>query len=182
MIIGLAGSFGAGKGTVVEYLKTKGFRHYSASGFISEEIVRRGMPLNRDSMIEVANDLRATHGPTYIVESLYKRALLEGGDVIIESLRAIAEVDAIHSLGGVVIGIDATPHIRYGRAQLRGSVKDHVSLEVWQEQEKKESNPDDPTKQDIFGALKRADVILQNSGTTGELFAQVETFLENTEK
>ena len=49
MIIGLTGSFGAGKGVVVDYLKTKGFKHYAARDFITEEINRRNLPVNRDS-------------------------------------------------------------------------------------------------------------------------------------
>lgn len=178
MIIGIAGSFGAGKGAVVEYLKTKGFTHYSSSGFITEEIVRRGMPVNRDSMIEVANDLRKTHGPAYIVESLYKRAEEVGGDAVIESLRAVREVEKIKELGGFVLGVDADQHIRYERAFARGSEKDKVDFEYWKEQEKKESNPDDPTKQNIFGALKLSDVVIQNNGSFDDLHREVDIVLK----
>lgn len=175
MIIGLTGSFGAGKGTVVDYLiEKKGFNHYSASGFITEEIVRRGMPINRDSMIVVSNDLRATHGPAYIIDSLYARAQEKGGDSIIESLRAVAEVRRIKELGGKVIGVDANPEIRYERAVGRGSEKDNVTFEEWLEQQRKESNPDDPTKQDIFGALAESDYVVTNDGTLAELYAQVD--------
>lgn len=177
-IIGITGSFGAGKGAVVEYLHTKrGFDHYSASGFITEEIVRRGMPVNRDSMIEVANDLRATHGPTYIIDSLFARAKEAGNDSIIESLRAVAEVRRIKELGGFVLGIDAEPRIRYERAYARGSEKDTVSFEKWLEQERLESNPDDPTKQNIFGALEESDAIVTNNGTLEELHGQVDEVL-----
>ena len=56
MIIGITGSFGAGKGTVVEYLIDKGYKHFSAREFLTEEILRRGMSVDRDSMIAVAND------------------------------------------------------------------------------------------------------------------------------
>lgn len=179
MILGLTGSFGAGKGTVVEYLvEQKGFTHYSASGFITEEIVRRGMPVNRDSMIVVSNDMRATNGPSYIIDSLYERAQEKGGDAIIESLRAVAEVRRIKELGGTVIGVDADPHVRYERAFKRGSEKDDVSFEKWLEQEKQESNPDDPTKQNIFGALKESDYILANDGSLEELHAQIDEILE----
>jgi dephospho-CoA kinase len=178
MIIGLAGSFGAGKGTVVEYLLTKGFTHYSASGFITEEIVRRGLPVNRDSMIIVANDLRQQYGPSHIVEELYKRASSQGGDAVIEALRAVAEVEKIKALGGNVIGVDAEQKTRFDRSQKRGSVKDGVTFEVWLAQEQKESNPNDPTKQDIFGALKKADMVLLNNGTQEELFEQVDAFFK----
>lgn len=175
MIIGLTGSFGAGKGTVVDYLiEKKGFKHYSATGFITEEIVRRGMPVNRDSMIEVANDLRATGGPASIVDALYERAQIDGGDAIIESLRAVAEVRRIKELGGKVIGVDADPRIRYERAFQRGSEKDNVSFEKWLEQQQQESNPNDPTKQDVFGSLAESDYILTNNGTLGELQSQID--------
>jgi dephospho-CoA kinase len=178
MIIGLTGSYGAGKGSVVEYLKSKGFTHYSASGYITEEIERRGLTVNRDAMIEVANDLRHTHGATYIIEQLYARALEVGGDVIIESLRAVAEVDKIRALGGVVIGIDADKRLRYERSQKRGSVKDGVTFEHWEEQERKEMNPDDPEKQDVFGALKKSDIIIQNNSTLEDLYSNIDFFFE----
>jgi dephospho-CoA kinase len=173
MIIGIAGSFAAGKGTVVDYLKEKGFAHYQAREFITEEILRQGLPVNRDSMIKVANDLRALHGPVYIIESLYAKAIQGGTDAIIESIREVAGVRFIKEQGGVVLGVDAEPHLRYER----GSATDAVTFEKWQAQEKAESNPNDPTKQDIFGALKESDFIITNNGTVEELRAQVDTFL-----
>lgn len=183
MILGITGSFGAGKGAVVEYLtQQKGFRHYSASGFITEEIVRREMPVNRDSMIVVANDLRADHGSSYIIDSLYKKAEEQGGDSIIESLRAVAEVRRIKELGGIVIGIDAEPTLRYERAFARHSEKDNVPFDKWLAQERAESNPDDPTKQDIFGALKEADVVITNNGSLEELHQKTEDVLNSIKK
>lgn len=180
MIIGIAGSFGAGKGAVVEYLVTKkGFTHYSASKFITEEIVRRGMPVDRDSMIVVANDLRAKNGPSYIIESLYAEAQAAGGNAVIESLRAVAEVRKIKELGGRVIGVDARPELRYERSVKRGTLKDNVSYEKWLEQERQETNPDDPTKQDIFGALKEADIVIENNGTFQDLDKEIEAALWN---
>ena len=72
IIIGITGTLGAGKGSVVSYLRYwKQFVHYSVSGFISEEIARRGLTGNRDTMRSVANDLRAQYGVTMV----YARAL-----------------------------------------------------------------------------------------------------------
>lgn len=183
MIVGITGSFGSGKGAVVDYLVQKfGFAHYSASGFITEEIKHRGLPLNRDSMTIVANELRKAHGPSYIIESLYARALAHGGDVVIESLRAVAEVQKIKALGGNVIGVDADAPIRYERAHSRGSEKDNVSFEKFLAQEKAESNLDDPTKQNIFGALKESDFIITNNGSFEELHAQIDEVLAKIRK
>ena len=179
MIIGIAGSFGAGKGTVVEYLtRVKNFTHYSASGFIVEEIERRGLSVNRDTMTVVANELRAVHGPSYIIDSLYERAKKFGGDVVIESLRAVAEVRRIKELGGKVIGVDALPELRFKRAIARNSVKDHVTYEKWLEQEQAESNQSDPHKQNIFGALKEADFVIINNDTIEKLQKAVEEFIK----
>jgi hypothetical protein len=44
--------------------------------YLTQEIERRGMPVNRDSMVSVANELRAQHGASYIAEQLYEQAKL----------------------------------------------------------------------------------------------------------
>lgn len=183
MIIGVAGSFGAGKGVVVDYLReTRGFKHYSMSGFITEEVQRREMPVNRDSMIVVANDLRAIYGPTYILDTLFELAQKDGGNAVIESLRAVAEARRIKELGGFVIGVDADSKIRFERTQGRKSEKDNVTYEEWLDQERRESNPHEPTKQNIFGALKESNVMVQNNGALEELHAQIDDVLERFEK
>ncbi|HEY0964814.1 MAG TPA: AAA family ATPase [Candidatus Paceibacterota bacterium] len=180
MIIGITGSFGAGKGYVADYLvKKKGFAHFSARSLITKEIEKRGLPVNRDSMIEVANDLRKQGGSTYIFERLVDEAKNHGGDAVVESVRAVAEARYIKAEGGVVLGIDADPKIRYERIVRRGSETDHVSFEEWREQEIKESNPDDPTKQDIFGALRESDFVIMNVDSTNALEAKVDEFLKN---
>lgn len=179
MIIGITGSFGAGKGAVVDYLvREKGFADYSARAFITDEIKFRGLPINRDTMAEVANDLRQKHEPTYIIESLYNKAKERGGDAVVESLRAVAEAKLIKKLGGVVLGIDAPPEIRYERAIARGSETDKVPYEEWLQQEIRESNPNDPTKQDIFGALRESTVTIENNGTLQELYEKIEEMLK----
>lgn len=178
MIIGLTGTFGAGKGAVAAYLTDeKGFRHISARAFITEEIKRRGLPITRESMTEVANSLRATGGPTYLYEQLVGTAKELGGDVVVESIRAVAEVQYTKEHGGVVIGVDANPQLRYERMTARGTETDSVTYEEWIWQQEQESNTEDPTKQNIPGALKAADYIIENNGTLQELHAQVDSVL-----
>ena len=178
MIIGLTGSFGAGKGWVADYLvSSRGFAHFSARTFIIAEITKRGMPIDRDSMIVVANDLRKSHGPTYIFEQLVGMAKEHGGDCVVESIRAVAEAKYLKEQGGVVLGIDADPMIRFERIQRRGNETDNVTFDEWRDQEIRESNPDDPTKQDIFGALKESDEIINNDGDEEALRQAVDAFV-----
>ena len=60
MVIGITGTDGSGKGTVVDYLvENKGFTHYSARTFLVAEIEKRGLPMSRNQMRLMANEFRA---------------------------------------------------------------------------------------------------------------------------
>ena len=92
-LVGITGTLGAGKGAVVEYLTEKfGFEHMSVRRLLIQIIEDRQMPVNRDSMTQVANALRAKSGPAVIVEKMLAEAESEGKDCIIESIRTPAEV------------------------------------------------------------------------------------------
>jgi dephospho-CoA kinase len=176
MILGITGTNGAGKGTVVGILKKKGFSHLSVREFLSEEIKKRNLPLNRDSMFSVANELRAKHSPSYIVERLYEKA---EGNCIIESVRTPGEVFALKKKGSfLLISVDADPKIRYERIIKRGSVTDNLSFEEFVEDEQREMSSDDPAKQNISKCLELADFKLINNSSKKLLEKQVEKIIE----
>ena len=100
-IIGLTGTLGAGKGAVVEYLtQRRGYAHFSVRDYLTVIIERRGLPVNRDSMVAVANELREQHSPSYLAEALLQEARAKPGvsDFIIESIRTEGEVTALRAL------------------------------------------------------------------------------------
>lgn len=182
MIIGITGTIGSGKGTVVEYLREKkNFLHYSISGDILTKILEeRGEVVDRDGMNRVANELRAQN-PAGPIGIAYERYLADGGDqdVIIEALHSVPEVAFIQSVGGVVLGVDADPNIRYDRINVRGSVKDNVTREEFMLQQKREEEgSDDPNTSNLFGTLKSADYIITNDGTLEELHMQIDEALQ----
>ncbi len=179
MIIGITGTLGSGKGTVVDYLKAKGYKHYSMSGFISEEIVRRGLPVNRDTMTSVGTDLRHLHGPDYLTDSLLKRAEAEGGNVVIESLRAPAEVEYMKKHGASVWAVDADVKVRYERIMARKSEKDVVSFEKFVSDEERESVGVNPYEMNLPKCIAMADTIIMNNGTVAELGKEIEAALWN---
>ena len=181
MIIGITGTLGAGKGTVVEYLQTKGFKHYSARAFFTEEVVKRGLPVNRDTITETANDLRTKFGLTHMVENLLDRARKEGGDAVLESIRTPSEAEFLKSHGALLWGVDADQKTRYERVYKRGSETDHISFEKFKEDEAREMNNDDPAKQSIAKVMATADRVFLNNGTPEELFAQVEETLKGVQ-
>lgn len=178
MIIGITGTNGAGKGTVVEYLKSKGFAHGSGREFIFEEIRRRGMPLDRNSTNIVGNDLREKYGPGYIAQELMKRALAQKKDVVIESIRSVGEAEYLKSQGATIWAVNADRKIRYERSVLRGSETDKISFEKFCEQEDRELNQKEKYDMNILGVINMADAVFINDGTQEELFAQVEEALK----
>jgi dephospho-CoA kinase len=179
MIIGITGTDGAGKGTVVEYLKTKGFIHYSARDFIVAEIQRQGLPVSRNQMRLTANQMRAAYGNDYVVKQAYEKAQREGKTmVVIESLRALAEAVYLKSQDGILLAVDADPEIRYQRVQKRRSASDQVSYEQFLAQEELEKNDPDPNGMQKAKVMEMADYVIMNNGTVEEREAQVVAFLE----
>jgi dephospho-CoA kinase len=175
LIIGITGTLGAGKGSIVDFLsKEKGFVHFSVREFISEEIIRRGMVVNRDSMVLVANDLRKNNSSSYIVDCLYEKAKSGGKDSIIESIRTPGEVYSLRKKSGFcLIAIDADPQIRYQRIKLRQSETDHISYRTFLEDEHREMESLDPNAQNIGRCIELADFKLWNNGTMEQLNEQV---------
>ena len=184
IIIGITGTLGAGKGTIVEYLiKQKDFNHYSARSFINEEITRRGLEINRDNMVLVANDLREKNGPSYIAESLYQRAEKDGGNCVIESLRTPGEIEVLKKKGEFyMFAVDADIKERYKRIHQRGDVQsDNVDFNKFVEQEKKEMASDDPHKQNLSKCIEMSDYRFNNSSTVEDLYQQVDKVLQEIE-
>ena len=179
-IIGITGTLGAGKGTIVDYLTSHhGFRHFSVRGFLTEIINSRGIELNRDSMVAVANELRAEHSPSYIVEQLLDQALVSGENCIIESIRTVGEIQALRQRDQFyLLAVDADPGLRYDRVIERGSATDHITYETFIANEQREMTSTDPTKQNLAACQALADFKLDNNQSFEELYTQVEEVLK----
>jgi len=179
IIIGITGTLGAGKGTVVDYLLNQwGFQHFSVRGYLLTEIRKRNLPENRDSMVMVANDLRAKNSPSYIVDQLYKHAKKTGTNTIIESIRTPGEVESLKSKGDFYLfAVNADPQTRYARIHKRASETDHIDFETFLENEKREMNSNDPNKQNISACIQASDFVFDNNGSTTELYKQVSAVL-----
>jgi dephospho-CoA kinase len=182
MIIGVTGTNGAGKGTVVDYLvEHKGFTHFSVRDLIVEEVIARGLELNRTNIGATGTELRRENEPYYFTKIFVERSKQQGlENIVIESIRAVAEEKYLREHGGFVIAVDAPRELRYERIVGRGSVTDRVTFEEFCAQEDKEHTPDDPNdpaQMNFKAVMEGADYTLVNDGTHMEFREKMEDAL-----
>jgi dephospho-CoA kinase len=180
IIIGITGTLGAGKGTIVDFLiKQEDFEHYSVRGFLLEEMKKMGMPENRDSMTKLANKLRAAFGPSYITDQLYERANNEGHNCVIESIRTPGEIASLRRKPDFYLfAVDASPRKRYNRIKKRASETDQVSFKEFQLNEEREMNSDDPVKQNLARCIDLADYRFENNSSVKQLLDEVQKVMD----
>lgn len=179
LLIGITGTDGGGKGTAVEELVAKhGFTHYSSRQFILEHINAAGLPTTRNQMRLTANELRRRHGNDFLV----KRALelIERNGIkkaIVESIRAVAEAEALKAAGGYLLAVDADQALRYERVQARRSESDKVSLAEFIRHEELEKNDPDPNGMQKAKVIAMADHLILNNKTPEDFKREVSDYV-----
>ncbi len=178
MIIGITGTIGAGKGTVVEYLKQQGFTHYSSSGILREILAERGLPATRLNMSTLADELMQQHKGG-VLQVSHERAQQAGDEnYILEAIHRESEAAYIRSIGGAMLGVDADIRTRFERSVRRGDgEKDDVTFEQFLENSKREDDGEGETGANIRAVLKNADAVITNDGSFEELTEQVDRAL-----
>lgn len=181
IIIGITGTIGAGKGTIVDYLiSKKNFEHYSVRSFLLKEIKEQHLEPNRDSMVIVANQLRKTHTPSYIIDELMKEALMKNKNSVIESIRTEGEILSLRKQPEFYLfAVDALPEIRYKRIKLRSSETDHIDYKTFIENEQREIHSDDSNKQNLNRCIELADFTLTNNTSRQDLYNQLEKIFKH---
>ncbi|MBE0638052.1 MAG: AAA family ATPase [Bacteroidales bacterium] len=181
LIIGITGTLGAGKGTIVDFLvKQKEFVHFSVRDYLIREILKRGLTVDRNSMTDVANDLRAKNSSSYIVDELHREALKTGKNSVIESLRTPGEIDSLKAKGNFFLfAVDAPPQVRFDRIKKRASETDHIDFATFIQNEKREMTTNDPNKQNLKHCIQMADFVFENTGSVAELEMKVEEVIRS---
>lgn len=177
-IIGLAGTNGSGKDTVGHMLVERhGFLFAGASEMLAEELNKRAWPLDRKHKAILSSEWRREHGMGVVVDKAlakFNDAPGEHNGLIVGSLRHPGEVDRVHELGGMVVWVDANPHIRYDRIRSanRGrEAEDDKTFDQFMAEERAEmSQSGDAATLDMGAVKARADIFLENNGNDIEAF------------
>jgi dephospho-CoA kinase len=179
MIIGIAGTLGAGKGTVVEYLKSKGFAHYSSSDTLRHILAERSLPIDREHMSALANELSNDQEGGVLQDSHRLSQTNKHKDSILEALHRVSEGEYITKIGGTILGVDADIRVRFDRVKTRGdSAKDNVTFEQFVADSDREDEGKTGSGPNIRAVLNMADHTIHNDGTIEELHAKVEVWLQ----
>lgn len=180
MIIGLTGESGAGKDTVAEYLKSRGFSYHSLSDVLREECQKIGQETNRDNLIALGNKLRAEFEPSVLAEKILARikANHEQNSLVV-SIRNVGEVEELKKNPSFkLLAVVAPLAIRYQRISSRGRPEDAVSFEKFQEQEEREM-AGSAEQQQLKKVMEMADYTVSNEGTREDLEKQVAEILKS---
>ncbi len=171
-VFGLVGPIASGKGTVAQILKEKGYSVYSLSDRIREEITARGMEITRETLYEVANDLRGTLGTDILAKRTAE--LIEKDNpqfVVVDAIRNPAEVTFIkEKFGAKIIGVIADQRRRFDFFKNRGTNKAGVS--TWEEfktLDDLELSQVGSHRQQVKACLDLADIIIDNDGSIDDL-------------
>lgn len=182
MIIWITWTLWAGKWTISDYLiEKKWFKHYSVSGYITKEIEKKWLEINRDTMYQIWRDLKQKFWADFIVKELYTIAKKEWNNAIIESIRSPWEVDGLRELSDFkLISVDADIQNRYDRIKLRGSVKDNIDFQTFVSNNERERDSDstDPTKINLSKCIKLSDFNINNDWSFDNLYKQLNEILE----
>ncbi len=175
LVIGLTGANASGKSTAASCLVEHGFTYHSLSDIVREEALARGLTTARNDLIVTGNRLRRAKGPGVLAERTIPR--IKNLDVI-DSIRNPAEVASLRAVPGfVLLGVWASPTVRFNRARLRKGRGDAVAnLSAFLAKEAEE-NTADPDAQRLEATFALADHVIKNDGSLQDLRLAVEEVL-----
>jgi dephospho-CoA kinase len=169
-IVGITGHPAAGKDMASHYFESEGFIHISCGDFLREQMKENNIPTDRAHMREFVKEMRTAYGNQYpakeIIAGIRSNAVVSG-------FRNITEIETFRKAfdgNFILIAIDASLEVRYGRIHARGRHGDDISFEQFKIEEDKERR-EASGSHEMDKVIENADVIIENNGTKEELFA-----------
>ena len=178
MIIGLTGTYCAGKDTVAEYLvKKRGFAHCSLSDELRRDMERQHIETTRENLIRCGTELRRAEG----IGVLAKRALFHCSseeNTVITSIRHPGEVEVLRLRPDFfLVNVDASPEVRFSRMQQRNRPGDPAAFEEFRRMEQEECQTEGPGQQLQKCRDLATHQIINDDDNIEELYSRIDRLL-----
>ena len=116
LIVCLTGMPGAGKSTIADALKSKGFDKITMGDAVRAEATKRNIDPTGENLGKLMLEIREKNGPGAVAELIKDQIVNSKSDVIlIDGVRSIPEVDVLKKFGTVkILAIHASGDTRFG--------------------------------------------------------------------
>ena len=155
---------GAGKSTIADGLKLKGYEIINMGNMVREEAKRRNLESTRDNLGKLMLELREKNGPGAVAELIKPQIDSSTSNVIlIDGVRSNDEIRVLKKFGNVkLLAIHASTDTRFDFLQKRGRSDDPQTKEHFKERDNRELNVG------ISSSIALSDYAISNIGLTKE--------------
>ena len=162
LIVCLTGMPGAGKSTIAEGLKPKGYEIINMGNAVREEAKKRNLESTRDNLGKLMLELREKNGPGAIAELIKSQIESSTANVIlIDGVRSNDEIQILRKFGVVkLLAIHASTDTRFDFLQKRGRSDDPQTIEHFEERDNRELGVG------ISNSIALSDYAITNIGLT----------------
>ncbi len=153
---------GAGKSTVAEGLKPKGYDIINMGNAVREEATKKNLEPTRSNLGKLMLELRKKNGPGAIAELITPQIESSTADVIlIDGVRSNDEIQVLKKFGNVkLLAIHASADTRFNFLQKRGRSDDPQTKDHFQERDNRELSIG------ISNSIALSDDTISNTGLT----------------
>ena len=162
LIVCLTGMPGAGKSTIAEGLKPKGYDIINMGNAVREEVKKRNLEPTRDNLGKLMLELREKNGPGAVAELVKSQIDSSTADVIlIDGVRSNDEIEVLRKFGTLkLLAIHASTDTRFDFLQKRGRSDDPQTKEHFEERDNRELGVG------ISNSIALSDYAISNIGLT----------------
>ncbi len=153
---------GAGKSTIADGLKPKGYQIINMGNVVREEAKKRNLESTRDNLGKLMLELREKNGPGAIAKLVEPQIESSTANVIlIDGVRSNDEIQVLRKFGTVkLLAIHASTDSRFNFLQKRGRSDDPQTKEHFDERDNRELGVG------ISNSIALSDYAISNIGLT----------------
>ncbi len=177
IILGFAGEIASGKGTAAKYMIEKyGAGYYRFSTILRDLLKRLHLEESRENTQKISTILRQNFGEDILSKVISRDVAADTrGIIAVDGVRRLSDIKYLRDLPGFrLVYIEADIGKRFERILKRGENPDDKNKTL--EQFKKDNEGEAETQ--IKGLKAHADFLIDNNGTFGRLYEQIDKIVE----